>query len=239
MKKIVMLCAVALLALTAVLPTSALALDASADAYVSVYSKYLWRGFDLSPDDSFVVQPGADVSMGGFTVSWWGNVSENDGNMNEVDLVLDYSFDIGEMVSMSVGNIMYDVDGVKDTNELYVGATLNTILEPSLTVYYDYDEFKTLYTTLGIGHGYDINDQVSIGVGVTASYLVDDEDDGFGTDDSWLHNLEISAGVGYTVTEQVSLSLDALYSLPLSDDAEDNTGIDDEATVGLTATFAF
>lgn len=239
MKKFVVLCAVLLLAATAALPTAALALEASADAYVSIYSKYLWRGFDLSEDDGFVVQPGADVSIGGFTLSWWGNISENTGDMNEVDLVLDYSFDLGEMVSMSVGNILYDVDGISDTNELYLGATLNTILEPSLTVYYDYDEFKTVYTTLGVSHRFDLNEQFDLNVGATASYLVDDEDDGFGSDESWLHNLELSVGLGYAPTENFALSLDALYSTPLSDDAEDIAGIDDEATVGLTATYAF
>ncbi|MEJ2519660.1 MAG: hypothetical protein P8Y91_04855, partial [Desulfuromonadales bacterium] len=76
------------------------AFESSADAYVSVYSKYLWRGFDLNmPDDDFVVQPGADVSIGNFTVSFWGNISEDTGDMNEVDLTLDYSSTLGDLVA--------------------------------------------------------------------------------------------------------------------------------------------
>ena len=218
--------------------TPAQAFEASADAYIGVYSKYLWRGFDLSEDDDFVVQPGADVSVGGFTMSWWANISEDTGNMNEVDWVLDYSTDLSDMFSLSVGNIFYDVDGVEDTNELYVSGTVNVLLSPALTVYYDYDEFKTVYTTLGVSHGFDFSEQLSLGLGATASYLADDED-GFGTDDDWFHNLELSASVDYAATENIGVSLSALFSTPLSDEAEDITGIDDEGTVGINVTYAF
>lgn len=237
MKKMVI--AGIVLMLLALMTTPVIAFEGSADAYVGVYTKYLWRGFDLSDEnDDFVVQPGADVAIDNFTVSFWGNISENTGEMNEVDLTLDYSFAPCEMVSMSVGNILYDVDGASDTNELYLGVTLNTILEPTLTVYYDYDEFDTIYTTLGVGYGYDATEEVSLSVGATASYLMDDED-GFGTDDSWFHNLELSAGADYAVNENVTLSGSVLYTEPLSDDAEDFTGIDDEVTAGVAVSFAF
>ena len=197
MKKMVSAAIVLALA-TIVLSTPAMAFEASADAYVGVYSKYLWRGFDLSEDDNLVVQPGTDVSVGNFTLSFWGNLSENTGDMNEVDLTIDYSTDLSELISVSVGNILYDVDGLSDTNEIYLGVTLNTILEPSLKVYYDYDEFHTVYTTLGVGHSFDLTDAVSLSLGATGSYLSDDTD-GFGTNDSWFHNFELSAGpVSYT-----------------------------------------
>jgi len=219
--------------------TPVMAFEASADAYVGVYSKYLWRGFDLSDEnDDFVVQPGVDVSVGDFTVSFWGNISENTGEMNEVDLTLDYSTDLSDLVSVSVGNIMYDVDGVSDTNELYVGVTLNTILEPTLTVYYDYDEFDTIYTTLGVGHSIDIAENTSLSLGAVAGYLNDDED-GFGTDDSWFHNLDLSAGVDYAVNDNLAIGASVLYTTPLSDDAEDFTGIDDETTAGVSVSYAF
>lgn len=242
MKKMISVALVLILATLAV-STPALAFEASADAYVAVYSKYLWRGFDLNDeDDNFVVQPGADISVGSFTVSWWGNISENTGEMNEVDLVIDYSTDLSDMVSVSIGNILYNVDTNDEdsntTNEVYFGATLNTILEPTLTVYYDYDEFDTVYTTLGVGHSIDLNDKVSLSLGATASYLNDDEN-GFGTDESWFHNLELSAGVDYAVNENVSVGVAALYSEPLSDDAEDIALIDNESTVGVSVSFAF
>lgn len=238
MKKMISTAMVLILA-ALVVSTPALAFEASADAYVGVYSKYLWRGFDLNDEnDNFVVQPGADVSVGNFTVSYWGNISENTGEMNEVDLTLDYSTDLSELVSVSVGNILYDVDGLSDTNELYFGITLNTILEPSLKVYYDYDEFNTVYTTLGVSHGFELSDALSLSLSATGSYLSDDKD-GFGTDDSWFHNLELSAGLDYAINDNISVSGMVLFSTPLSNEAEDNTGIDDESTIGVSIAYAF
>jgi outer membrane scaffolding protein for murein synthesis (MipA/OmpV family) len=238
MKKIVSVGIVLILAALFV-STPAIAFEGSADAYVDVYSKYLWRGFDLRDEnDDFVVQPGVDLSIDNFTVRFWSNISENTGEMNEVDLTLDYSTDLGELVSISVGNILYDVDGASDTNELYLGVSLNTILEPSLTVYYDYDEFNTVYTALGISHGLEVFDDVSLSLGATASYLNDDED-GFGTDESWFHNLELSAGVDYAVNDNITLSGSALYSEPLSDDAEEIAEIDNEFTAGVSLSFNF
>lgn len=246
MKRMVSVAIVLVLA-ALTLGTPAMAFEASADAYVGVYSTYLWRGYDLNEeDDNFVVQPGVDVSVGDFTVSFWSNISENSGEMNEVDVTLDYSTDLSDLVSVSVGNILYNVDDDdadtnNTTNELYLGVTLNTILEPTLTVYYDYDEFESIYTTLGIGHGFELSDAVSLSLGATASYLSSDNDDAFDDDTSWFHNYELSAGVDYAVNENITISGLVLYSAPLSDDAEDDDKgmIDEESTVGVSIAYAF
>lgn len=239
MKKIMMMLVASVLAVGTLAPVAAQAIEASADAYVSVASVYVWRGFNLSEDDAFVVQPGADVSIGNFTVSWWGNMSENDGNMNEVDLTLDYSFDLGELFSVSVGNILYDVDGLADTNEVYLGVTLNTLLSPALTVYYDYDEFETVYTTLGISHGFDLSDALALSLGATVGYYSDDTK-GFGTTEDWFHNFDMTAGLDYAVSDQITVGVSALYTLAMSDDAKNIAGIEDhETSAALTATFAF
>lgn len=238
MKKLVTLGIVAMLA--AIFAASpVLAFEGSADAYVGVYSKYLWRGIDFSDEnDDFVVQPGVDVSINNFTVSFWGNISENTGDMNEVDLTLDYSRDLSDLVSISVGNILYDVDGYSDTNELYLGVALNTILEPSLTVYFDYDEYDTVYAALAIGHSFDVAEKTSLSLGAVAGYLFDDED-GYGTDDDWAQNLDLSAGLDYALNDNISISASVLYTTPLSDEAEDNTGADDDVTAGVSVSFAF
>ncbi|WP_291315547.1 hypothetical protein [Desulfuromonas sp.] len=214
-------------------------IEVSGDAYVSINSMYLWRGFDLSADDSFVAQPGADVSFGGFSLGWWGNMSENTGEMNEVDLVLDYSFDLGELVSMSIGNILYDVDGFKTTNELYLGVSLNTVLEPSLTIYYDYDECEETgaFYTFSVGHGFDLAENIGLGIGALVSY--NQESDFAVGNYSDLHNAELSLGLDYSVTDQIVVSPAVIYSTPMSDDAEDISGIDDEFMGGVTVALNF
>lgn len=218
--------------------TAIAAVEVSGDAYAGVYSKYVWRGFDLSQDDSVVVQGGTDISFGDFTVIWWGNMSENSGDLNEVDVVLDYSTDLTDMVSLSVGNILYNVDGLTDTNEGYLGLGLNLLLSPTAMVYYDYDEFDTIYTTLGISHDIEISEALALSLGATGSYLFDDQN-GFGTKQDWLHNLELSAGADYTINELVSVGASFLYSAPLSEQAKRNTGITEEFTGGAAVTLTF
>ncbi|MFA7535645.1 MAG: hypothetical protein WCY68_06125 [Desulfuromonadales bacterium] len=213
----------------------ALGLEVSGDVYVSVFSDYIWRGFDLTGEDNFVIQPGADVSVGSFTVSWWGNFSENTGEMNEVDLTLDYRLDINDRIAVSFGNILYDIDGATDTHEIYAGLGVNALLSPSLFLYYDYDEFDgNIFAVLSIGHSFDVTDSLGLNFGAAASYLNDDD-----IKERWFHNAELSAGVDFAATDQITISARALYSTPLSDAAEDFAEIDDEFTAGLTVALAF
>lgn len=234
MKKLVMTLLVAAL-LAGSLATNAAALEVTGDAYAGVYSKYIWRGFDLSQDDKFVVQGGADVSASGFTLGFWGNMSENTGEVNEVDVVLDYTAEL-DAASVSFGNILYDVDGVADTNELYLGLGLSAPLSPSLTVYWDYDEFDTIFTVLGVSHDIEINDKLSASLGASASYakLLQDGED------AWFHDAEFSAGLSAAVTEQVAVDATFLYTTPLSNDAKDIGGLrGDEYSIGASMSLSF
>nr|NIQ97856.1 hypothetical protein [Desulfuromonadales bacterium] len=62
---------------------------------------------------------------------------------------------------------------------------------------------------------------------------------GTGQDEDFAHNAELSLGVDYAVTDQISISPSVLYSLVLSDDAEDIAGIDDEFTGGVAVALTF
>lgn len=237
MKKMVTAGIVALMA--AVFAASpAVAFEGSADAYIGVYNDYVFRGINFTSinadgeESDFVVQGGMNVSFGNFTVSTWFNASE-DLDVDEIDFVLDYSFDVNDMVSMSVGNVFYNVDGVDDTNEIYLGVSLATILEPSLTVYYDYDELAGfMVVDAAVGHSYELSDAASVSVGALLRYADD------GDDYSCLHNYELSAGVDFALTEGITLSGSALFSDAASDDAED-AGLEDEAVIGISVSAAF
>ena len=245
MKKTVVLLVAITVVLSAALVSPAMAaIEVEGDAYVGVFDKYLWRGFDLSGREA-VAQGGVDVSAGNFTLSYWTNVQLNSdddaalesGEATENDFVIDYSFDVNDLVSVSVGNIYYMLDGYDDTNELYLGVSLNTILEPSLTVYYDWDECDEngMFYAVSVGHSFDLAESLSLSLGALASYN-DESDYAVGDYSDW-HNYELSVGLDYAITDQVSLSASYLYSDPISDDAEDT--IDDESVAGLTVTLTF
>lgn len=244
MKKMVFaLIVVSLAALVVSSPVMA-AIEVEGDVYAGVYDKYLWRGFNLSGSEP-VAQGGVDLTSGNFSLSYWTNVQLSSdsgegyksGEATENDLTLDYSRDITDLVSISVGNIYYMLDGIDDTNELYLSVGLSTILEPTLTVYYDWDEAQEngLYYTASVGHTFDLMEKLSLSLGALLSYN-DESDYAVGDYSDW-HDYELSASAEYAVTDQLSVSPSFLYSSGISDDAK--MAIDSEMVSGLTVTFTF
>lgn len=212
--------------------TAAAEIEVSGDAYINVSSMYLWRGFDLSNGDP-VVQAGTDISFNGFTLGFWGNYDIDDTKLNETNVILDYTFDASDLLSVSLGHILYAVDGADTTGELYTGVTLNTLLEPTLTVYYDYDEFAgDIFVTVAVGHTFTVAENLDLSLGALASYYRND-------DYKELHNAEFSAGIDYALTDQLSLGFSGIFSTPLSSEAKNISEIDDEFMAGLTLTLSF
>lgn len=252
MKKMwVIFCAAAIFGVTCP-GTSSAAVEVEGGAYVGFYDKYLWRGFDLSGGVG-VIQGGMDLSHKGFTLSYWTNIQANDdkptfksGEATETDITLDYTFSLNDTVSLSVGNIFYNLDGLDDTNEAYVGLTLNTVLEPTLKAYYDWDEAKEdgLFFTASIGHGFDLAEGLSLSLGALISYSQEsdyaifyEDANGNSQDYSDWHNYELSVGLDYAVTENFTVGTSLLYSAPISTEAK--WAIDSDTVGGVSLSFAF
>jgi len=123
------------------------------------------------------------------------------------------------------------VQGAEDVSEIYAGVSLNTLLSPALKVYYDYDNEAT-YVAASIGHSLDLKEGLTLNLGALVSYV---DNDAYND----LHNAELSAGLDYALTDQITLSPAVIYSTPLSNDAEDLAGLDDEFMGGLTLTLSF
>lgn len=210
----------------------------SGSAYVSANSMYLWRGFDLSPDSDYVVQPGLDLSYAGFRVGIWANYDEDSSTFNETDITLEYSFDI-DMVSLAFGNVFYSLDEAEDTNEAYLSCTLNTLFSPALAIYYDWDQSEEtgIYITAGIGHSFELREGLALNVGALIGYNI--ENYSVSEEYSNFHNGELSASLDWSVTDAVTLTPAVTFSHPLTNDAEDYAGIEDETMIGLTVNFDF
>lgn len=244
MKKMVIVGLVMILATLVVSSPAMAAIEVEGDAYVGVYDKYLWRGFDLSGSMP-VVQGGVDLTSGNYTLSYWTNVQLSSdageelksGEATENDFILDYSRDLNDLVSISVGDIYYMLDGMDDTHELYLTVGLSTILEPSVSVYYDWDEADEngLYYTASIGHSFDIMEKLSLSLGALVGYN-DKSDYAVGNYSDW-HNYELSVGGDYALTDQISLSPSFLFSEGISDEAK--AVLESEMMVGVAVTFTF
>lgn len=212
MKKIGFLMVVALMFMV----SSAQAKEVSGGASVDVMSNYVWRGFKLS--NGIVVQPSVGVTYNGFGISLWANYDADLNEHNETDLTLNYSRGIGRF-NIEAGYIYYALDAVDDTQEIYLSVGYDTLLNPSLTLYYDFDMGKGAFITASIGHDVDVADNMSLSLTASVSYNLDNE---YSIGDfSGFHNGEISASLSIPLSEYISVVPVMAYTFALSDDAKD------------------
>jgi len=219
-----------------------------ADLSVAAYSQYIWRGFAFSKD-SLVLQPSMTVGYKGFGFNLWGNLDTDQYGMdsesfnwNETDLTLSYDGAVGK-VAYSAGYIYYDLDGIEDTAEVYLGVSLDTLLAPSFTVYYDIANVPGWYAKLGVSHSIAMGEKLSLDLGASVGYLDDD------ADYSELHDGVVSAAMPFAVGDYLTVTPELYVSMALSSKAEDllngaNLGAigEDESTFvygGVSASFAF
>jgi len=214
----------------------------TADASVSIYSTYVWRGFGLS-DDSIVIQPSMTVGYKGFAVNLWGNLDTDNydtgsTNYNETDITLSYD-GAYEKLGYGVGYIYYALeDGADDTQEIYGTLSYDVLLSPTLTFYYDVDDFSgSWYTSFDISHSFPIGETYSLDLGALVSYLDDNEDY------NEFHNGVLSASMTFPIGEYISITPEVNYSFALSSDAEDyikaGSADNDDSYIYGGATFSF
>jgi uncharacterized protein (TIGR02001 family) len=244
MKKFTVMMAAAVLVSTAAVALAEV--KVSGDVYVSPASKYVWRGFDLS-ENRGVVQGGVDITYKDFTVSYWSNEqmvsgpSLKAGDVTETDITLNYAYKPVELLTLNVGNIYYNLDGFSDTNELYLKATLNTLLSPTLAVYCDWDKADStgLFYTLSVGHSFELMKNLGLNLGALASYNM--KSDYSVGDYNNLHNYELTASADYSVTDNIKISPYYLYSNAFNSTARTKAAFEvtDQSVVGLKAAFIF
>jgi uncharacterized protein (TIGR02001 family) len=228
----------------------AAASDTSASASFNVASRYVWRGQTLS--EGFVLQPSITATWGGFSANLWSNVDldaveEDDDSiaMNETDLTLSYGGSVGP-VALTAGVIHYDFDGA-DTQEAFLTAGLDTMLSPSLTVYYDFDEGDGAFVVLAISQ--DIAVTEAIGLTAGASLGVNFKDaamgqDADGEDFTGLYYGEVSLGTSIPVYGNLSIDPRVAYAFGLGDgkDAIEAVSVDGKGSMfyaSVAATIAF
>jgi hypothetical protein len=201
----------------------------SGSASVDVMSNYVWRGQKLS--NSWVVQPSVAIAYGAFGANIWANYDSDSkidegnghGEFTETDLTLSYTRSLDKW-TFGAGYIYYALNGANDTQEVYLSASYDTLLKPTLTVYYDYDEGQGAFIVASIGHSLELIKGTTLNLGASASYNVNNKVMGFndkGDDFSNFYNAELSSSLNIPVTKAVTITPKIAYSFPLSDDAKE------------------
>lgn len=201
----------------------------TADLSVSVLSKYVWRGLEMS-DDSIVIQPDVAIAYKGFSLDVWGNLDtdvkddtgvpdENSSSWTETDLTLAYTASC-DQAEYTIGYIYYGLDVLEDTQEIFASVTLKTLLSPTLAIYRDYDAAPGWYFTLGVSQSVPVTEKLALDLGAQVGYYDFDDDMEAGFDNGF-HDGLLSASMTFPVGEYFAVTPEIYYSFPLTNDAED------------------
>lgn len=193
-----------------------------------VYSKYIWRGQNLVDDAVF--QPGGYVTIENFTASIWGNYTlEHRREWTELDYTVDYTKSLGclspelEIVSLSVGYIYYDFPNLSsnnDSQEVYAGIAVDTLLSPSFTVNHDFDEGNGTYYEGVVSHSQSLEalslDKLFLNLSAAVGYNDDQWDF-----DSSFSSATFGASLSIPIAEKISLEPGVFYSAALDSQYDD------------------
>ncbi len=212
MKKL--LAATSVIALGLTTPFTASAGDISVSTSIDYVSEYVFRGVSFARG---AVQPGIEISKGGFTAGVWTSAAIGEASAiagDEIDVYAGYSWDVSEVINADIGATIYhfpDVDGSlfdfgdASTFELYGGLNFGTALSPSIYAYYDLD-LDAFTLEGGLSHSVATSDKTSLDLGVTAGLVTAD---GGGDYEYGLGSVSYS----YAFSDDVSAYIGANYSL--------------------------
>jgi hypothetical protein len=262
MKKLTLTALTCLLLVAAAAPVFAMG-PLDAEASVSLFTKYVWRGMVATPDP--VLQPAVKLGVAGLSAGLWGNIDTNDVNgrefeFTETDWVLSYGLSLPKL-DLGLGFIHYRFPNsdAESTTELFLSASVGVPLSPSLTFYQDLDQIKGGYWEARLGHSLAIgpttNLDLTAGLGLGSKGYVAGY---FGTVSALpsvpdlptsvsLTNAFVSAAVPFNLTPFVVFTPSVSYST-LVDSVKDIVGSADGAIYhgatdavvwGLSATVSF
>ena len=120
---------------------------------VTLASKYLFQGVDYS-DGNPVVQPEVTLTAKDFSAILWSNYNLDTNKANEFDLYLQYTWEIQDF-SLTAGYAHYNYphrEGWDPSQDVSISISYEALLNPYLSIHYDFDAGEGIYSTLGISH---------------------------------------------------------------------------------------
>ncbi len=198
---------------------ASLTLEAGVEYQIDVTSRFIWRGFDLNPQNKPALQPGVTFSFGesGLSLNLWSSFSFSARELDELDVTLTYDFKLTRNIALAIGLIHYGwyfVDGFtfKDNTTQEIFATIglpDLPLAPELTLYYDFANGDGLYFELGIGYSVPLSEELSLELSATLGY-----NDKLWIAESGLSDLSFCASVPFKIeTVTISPSFNIMFIL--------------------------
>lgn len=214
--------------------------DVTVDVSVDYVGKYIWRGQVLTNDP--VLQPAVTVGMDKLSLGVWGNydttnISGERGEFTEIDYTLDYTDALPgvEGAFFSAGAVYYSfpraLNVTSATTELYAGISMDTVLNPTATLYYDIDEADGFYASFGVSHSLDVaelgvaNDMLkTVDLSATLGYGSNNYNKEYWTESTdALNDLVITASVPFELCSSTTLTASCSYVSLLDGSINNNT----------------
>jgi len=223
--------------------------------YVTYNTKCIWRGMNWVDDPVF--QPDFWVSYRGLTFNVWANMQTTDygealgygdsrGEFTEIDYTLYYTRQLGRLTgSVGLARYTYPHTGYGSTSEVYAVLAGHVLFQPSLSVFYDFDQADGFYTSLGLGHSFPLG---RLGEGVSARLCASTSvamassnynELYFGVDETTLTDFMVSVSMPVAMGERVTVSPSAGYSALIDGRLRESVHKEDNFWSGITISFGF
>ncbi len=222
----------------------------SFSAGVDRSSQYLFRGSDLL-DDEPVLIPYVTFAVGNFSLYGYGYSGDlPGGDYREIDLGAEYAIPLGS-ATLTLGAVSYqyndDAEQILvflDTYEVYGYLGFGGPLSPKISYWYDNDQVKGGYGSVGISHSFPLGSRASLdfsgSVGWDFGYNNKDAKDGTLNDALFGVNvpIEIRENISIHGSVQRSIALDSLDERREADPSLTGTS-EDETIVTFGASISF
>ena len=153
---------------------------------VDVTSRFIWRGFDLLPDNNSALQPSLAYDFGdsGFSLNVFASIALTNPDdaykdfKREIDLTLTYALKTSENFSLVLGFTNYGWWFAEDftfkdhtTQEFFVELGFPKVLfGPKITAFYDINLYDGLYVKLSGGHSISIGGELALDLSAALGY---------------------------------------------------------------------
>ncbi len=195
--------------------------DWNFSASTTTASLYVWRGMRFSP--GFVQQTQGSVTYRGFNANLWTNYDYSQEKLNEIDVTLTYSKDLGNLSLSGGWNHFGMFDGV-DSDELFVSASLGGLpVTPTVTAYFDVNAGKGAYIMASLSREQTLTPLASLNLTANVGFVINNGYMGFneqGKEFTNFYNADFTAALPIKIGSILVLEPKIGVCFPLSDDGK-------------------
>lgn len=206
-----------------------------------VFNQYVFRGYELS-SDSLVIQPSITLSYGGFSVNYWGNLDTHENptqsfnpdrpnkkSFNEHDITVSYTYTRNKL-SLTGGYIYYGTKYTEETEEIFLSASYDMFIKPTITIYRDIATYPGTYVNFSLSYTKNLYKNINLDLAAGFGYFKGDSNywrtyeksthDYTGKKYTGFHDGKIQAIVSIPLTKNFMIQPTVQYWFPLSSKAQ-------------------